>query len=596
MKPLITFCCLITILFGSSFAQIQKTTADSLTQNQIDSIDSLFNQFDNKTSAGGVLCLVHNGKSVYQRAYGMANIEKSIPNTTNTTFNIGELSEQFIATALLLLEQRGKLSIEDDIRKYIPELPDYGVKVKIRNLLTLSSGLKDYTSLWYLGQKPGKQFSVKDGLKILARHKELNFKPGETIDFSASNYLIASLIIERVSGQSLKLFAEQNIFKPLKMKNTIMHDDQLVKDPNLATDYPINSGDTRLGIGTVHTSCNDFLLWNQNFYNPVVGGKDLIDKLTAIYPLNDGEIRTIGCGFGLHVSRKNSVVSAWGIGAFENFKSAYNLFLTQKYSIFCFANSSNANPSDLIFKVSSICANNKNQGSSYISQPVSSVSELIKTTDSTTVKPLLPENIKAYTGTYKQEDVNLPIELYFREIKVDKNNRVFYVKCPLGDGGSFQDSTELLYIGGDDFKLKGSKLLAICHFIRDKNNKVYAFKWEFLYQPTPESVDTGYTYLERYTPAAFNKAELSYLEGTYHSDELNTDYKIGVSDSTINLTMPVLNNTISFKRISQNYFYSKNFFYVTGERLELIEDKNNKVTGFYLSVDRTKRIKFVRKK
>jgi CubicO group peptidase (beta-lactamase class C family) len=198
-------------------------------------VDSVFAALNNNTP-GCALGVYRNGAIAYGRGYGIANLEHGIPITPATLFDIGSTSKQFTASAILLLAQEGKLSLDDEVRKWIPDLPDYGAPVTIRHLLHHTSGIRDYLTLM------GMRFTSFDGVttdrdafELILRQKELNVPPGSEYLYSNSGYFLLGEIVKRASGQNLRAFATERIFTPLGMKATHFHDDHTMVVPLRAT-------------------------------------------------------------------------------------------------------------------------------------------------------------------------------------------------------------------------------------------------------------------------------------------------------------------------------------------------------------------------
>ncbi|NOR21158.1 MAG: serine hydrolase, partial [Candidatus Aminicenantes bacterium] len=201
---------------------VSLVSADEKTDN----VDKLFSKWDSTVSPGAALAIIKDGKIIYKRGYGMANLEHNIPITTTSVFRIGSTSKQFTASCIAILSLQGKISLDDDIRKHIKELPEYEKPITIRHLLHHTSGIRDYLTLSSIAGLPDDQFyTPEDSLELLSRQKGLNFLPGEEHLYSNSGYFLLGVIVERASGKSLNDFAQTYIFKPLGMKNTHFHDD-----------------------------------------------------------------------------------------------------------------------------------------------------------------------------------------------------------------------------------------------------------------------------------------------------------------------------------------------------------------------------------
>lgn len=213
-------------------------TEGARTQEPNAAVEALFAEYTKPGSPGCALGIYRDGKIVYAKGYGLANIEENVPITPQAVFDIGSTSKQFTAASILLLEQQGKLSIDDDVRKYVPEVPHYGQKITIRNLLNHTSGLRDYLTLMDLaGVNTDGVTTDDDALAVIARQKALNFSPGSEYLYSNSGFFLLSLIVSRASGKTLREFAAENIFQPLGMTRATYRDDHTSLIPNRALAY-----------------------------------------------------------------------------------------------------------------------------------------------------------------------------------------------------------------------------------------------------------------------------------------------------------------------------------------------------------------------
>jgi CubicO group peptidase (beta-lactamase class C family) len=208
----ITFLAAIFLCLNS-FGQIN--------QEKVTQIDSLFTPWNTANHPGGTVLISIKGETVFSKAYGLASLEYNIPNTLNTRFNIGSLSKQFTAMGIVLLEEQNKLSFDDDIRKYIPELAPYDKTITIRHLLHHTSGIRDIHGLLGLaGWRPADLETNEDVYRVFKNQKDLNFNPGDELSYSNTGYIFLARIIEKVSGLTFEQWMKQNIFDPLGMKNT----------------------------------------------------------------------------------------------------------------------------------------------------------------------------------------------------------------------------------------------------------------------------------------------------------------------------------------------------------------------------------------
>ena len=273
--------------FPAIIAQI-----DISIENQI---DSLFEEYSYH-NPGVAVAVVQEGKMLFKKGYGMANLEYDVPITTTTAFNIGSVSKQFTAFAAYLLEEEGRISLDDDVRKYIPELRDYGKTIKLKHLLAHTSGLKDQWALLALsGWRMDGVITNNQIFQLVTSQNELNFDPGTQFSYSNTGYTLAAMIIERVTGRKFAEYLNENIFQPLGMINSQVYDnyEKLIK--NRAYSYE-KSGDTFVkrklncsssGATSLFTTVEDLAKWVSNLHNPIVGNPELIKRFNEVSYLND---------------------------------------------------------------------------------------------------------------------------------------------------------------------------------------------------------------------------------------------------------------------------------------------------------------------
>ncbi len=348
----------------SAVAQEQKKESNSALVEPLKvKVDALFARWDKPDSPGCALGIIKDGSFIYKRGYGMANLDYNIPISTNTSFYIASTSKQFTAMSIALLAREGKISLDDDIRKYLPEIPQYQSPVTIRHLIYHTGGIRDYLELTDLAGRHTEDVNTDDDfIKLIARQKNLNFKPGEKYLYSNSGYFLLSQIVKRVSGKSLRVFADENIFKPLGMVNTFFHDDRSEIIKNRATGYFPRKGSgfsvlitnfDRVGDGGLYTSVEDLLLWNQNFYNnKLAGGADLINNLFTTGTLNNGE--KTDYAFALMTSDYKGLKMISHGGSFNGFRAEMLRFPEQKFSVICLCNLGSINATGLATKVADI--------------------------------------------------------------------------------------------------------------------------------------------------------------------------------------------------------------------------------------------------
>ena len=340
-------------------AQPPRSSADSSVQARVDRI---FAQWDRTDSPGCALGVYHNGRVEYARGYGMANLELGVALSPQSVFDIGSTSKQFTAMSIMLLARDGKLSLDDDIRKFIPELPKYKETITIRHILTHTSGIRDYLTLWALaGVDDADLTTDQDALDLIVRQRELNFAPGEQWLYSNSGFFLASVIVQRTSGKSLAQFAAERIFAPLGMTHTRFNNDHMAIIANRATGYaPRDSGGLatamsnfeQTGDGAVQTSIEDLQRWDENFYTGTVGGAETLALMQKTATLNDGKPQTYA--LGLMVDKYRGLRTVSHGGSWAGYRAELLRFPDEHLSVACLCNLSRTNPSMLARRVAEI--------------------------------------------------------------------------------------------------------------------------------------------------------------------------------------------------------------------------------------------------
>ena len=328
-------------------------------------VDALFANYDKPGSPGCALGVIKDGKLVYARGYGLANLEHNIPNGPQIVYDIGSISKQFTAMSIALLARQGKLSLEDDIRKYVPEIPSYGALITLRHLLYHTSGIRDYLTPMALAAMPQENhYSYAQILELLTRQKGLTFKPGDEHLYSNSGYLLLAQVVRKASGKTLREFAEENIFEPLGMKHTRFLDDHTSIVKNRATGYtPKEDGSgysikmswfDLIGDGGLMTTVEDLFLWDQNFYENKLGGggKELIAQVLSPGRLNNGKI--LEYAFGQRITEYKGLPIVRHGGESAGYVSELVRFPGQKFSVILLANTDVMNVARLTKQIADI--------------------------------------------------------------------------------------------------------------------------------------------------------------------------------------------------------------------------------------------------
>lgn len=554
--------------------QISSSTASPVTQKSFeDKTDQLFAKWDKPDSPGCALGIIKDGQFVYQRGYGSANFDHNIPITSKSVFYIGSMSKQFTAMSIALLVKQGKLSLDDDIRKYLPQMPRYQSPITIRHLIHHTSGIRDFIVLKAMA---GFSTSVarsddeayetmarttnEEVFELIARQKGLNFAPGEEYNYCNSNYILLGEIVKKVSGKSLSEFAEENIFKPLGMVNTHYYDDLVVVVKNRATGYspleaggfvPVPTNNGTVGPAGVLTTVEDLLLWDRNFYQNKLGGGDqgLIDLVLTPDKLNDGT--QLRYAFGLFHYKYKGLDAVGHDGGFFGFKTSMNRFPEQRFTVICLCNSRNAPMDTLADQVTDI----------YLADHFKQNTAPAKAATQKPISLTEPELAK-FVGIYWN-----PITEGLWMLSLKDGNLV-----DPGGGGLV-----LVPIDKNRFRLTGQPVELIFETPREGEHPVRMLK------VTRGGKPQVYEAVESARPSL---AQLAEYEGEFRSDEIDAAYTLIVQDGKLTLARKKAKNVALTPTFADN-FWNDEFGYVKFTR-----DQRHKINGLLYTSSWIRRLGF----
>ncbi len=566
MKRILRVVLSIAFLWVSTAARTQTpaTSAADLTAR----VDKVFEKWNRTDSPGCALSVMKDGRIIYKHGYGMADLDHNVTIAPSTVFHVASMSKQFTAASIVLLAQQGKLSLDDDVHKYIPELPDFGSLITIRHLIHHTSGLRDQ---WDLLELAGWRYSLDlitddDVMSVVARQKELNFKPGEKYVYCNTGYTLLAQIVKRVSGMSFREFTTKNIFEPLGMKNTHFRDDHAEIVKNNAYGYePQKGGSFRLsntnfdtvGATSLHTTVEDLALWDENFYHPRVGGASFPEQMLQRGKLNNGE--NLDYAFGLVVGKYKGLDTVDHAGADAGYRSDMTRFPEQHFSTAVLCNSSDTDVKGLVRKVADIylaAEMKESEPSAGAAAPNASIT-------------LTEQQLAGLAGLYWNRDDDQFVKAYVKEGRLRASLRAEqdFLLRPVSE--SFFHLAEVPF--GDQVNLHfepgaGGKPRRLLESIGDAKPDVF----------------------EAVTPFMPSVAERAEYAGSYVSEEIEPVYHISVQDGTLILLRLKHKPDTLEPRI-------KDVFSAEIGTIRFTRDSHQRVSGFVLSTGRIRNFRFTRR-
>lgn len=339
----------------------QSHAAEASPRDLHQQVDAIFAPWSDRTTPGCSVGISRDGVLDYARGYGMSNLEHDVPIRPDSVFYIASISKQFTAFSVGLLAQEGKLSLGDDIRKYLPELPGYAKTITIEQLIHHTNGLREQGQLLNLaGWRGDDLYTQTDVLWAITRQRGTNFDPGTEVVYGNSAYTLLATIVQRVSGKSLRVFADERIFKPLGMHDTQYHDDHDEIVPRRASAYSPRDVGWQISVPNidyfgstgVYSTTSDLLKWEQNLIDAHVGGKALIASMQTSGKLNDGT--EIGYGGGLRLTSYRGLRAVGHDGVDGGYRTEAMLFPDQRFAVVALCNGSTVAAGDLVRKVADV--------------------------------------------------------------------------------------------------------------------------------------------------------------------------------------------------------------------------------------------------
>ncbi len=548
-----------------------SVAAQSLPAAMTARIDSLFATYTAPGSPGCAVGVMRDGTLLFAKGYGASDLQHGVPITPASVFHVASISKQFAAFSILLLERDGKLSLDDDIRRYLPEVPDFGQRITIRHLIHHTSGLRDQWSLLSLGGwRADDPKSEADILWLVGRQRALNFTPGAEHLYSNTGYTLLGTIVQRVSGRTLRQFTTERIFTPLGMTHTHFHDDHTMLVPGRTSAYVPRGGGRggapggaeayaisipvfdNAGATSLFTTVEDLARWDRNFLVPTVGDARLIDAMSVRGRLNNGD--SIPYAFALTHGMYRGARTIGHSGADAGYRADYLRFPDQRMAFTVLCNIGTANPGQLTREVAAVV----------LAEQLSPAPEAPGAPPTPAAVTLSAAETRAFAGSYA-DTVNGSVRtLYYR----DSTNSLHASAAP--------NAPAIGYLGNDTFLPPGATTRV--RFVR-RGTEVTGM------MDVP-----GTTIFAKVPPAVTSSTAIAAIAGRYRSDELDVVWTLS-PNAAGGLTL----SRRRFPDAPVQPAYLDAFTTNVG-LLRVTRDASGSVTGFLLTAGRVRNLWFERER
>lgn len=557
VRPLLVLIVLAAAALPVAAQQIQPLGAPraltELTPAMRLRVDSVFRHLDRTDSPGCVVGISQGGRPLYARAYGMADLQHRVALAPSSIFHVASVSKQFTALSVALLAEEGKLSLDDDVRRHVPEVPDHGHRITVRQLIHHTSGLRDQWNLLSMAgwRFPDDLITEGDVLRIVARQRGLNFRPGDEYVYSNTGYTLLAVIVQRVSGQSLRAFAHERFFAPLGMRDTHFHDDHTMIVPGRTSAYvPRAGGGWRIsipvfdtyGATSLFTTAGDLLTWMAHLDAPRIGTPALWSAAQQSAVLNDGTPANYGYGLALGTWRTTRTVGHGGADA--GYRAQVERVLPHGLAVAVLCNLSTAGPNVLARQVAAAVL-----GDQLPPEPVT-----VREMPHRPGRPVL----ERWVGTYRDTVSHAVLRVRLvGDTLVANGQRVTL--------GSDTSGTTEAMSGWYVLRERAGSPTRIAQLPRGTRQV------EFVRQPA----------------AASGAAALAAYAGSYFSEELDTRYDVAVRDSVL---------VRGHRKMSDATLQpaGRDAFTMGGATVLFTRDRRGRVTGFTLNDGRVRGVRFVR--
>ena len=516
-------------------------------------VDQIFTRWDKSDSPGAAVVVLKNGSIVHKRGYGKANLKNGMPITSATVFEVGSIAKQFTAMSIALLAAREKISLDDDIRKYVPEVADFGKPITIRHLIHHTSGLRNWEVLFKLAGYKG-ELNPGQVLDMVYHQRELNFDPGEEYTYCNTGYLLLAEVVQRVTGQPFREWTKSNIFEPLGMMNTGFCDDPSIIQKDRAVGYmPNNNGGFREikyawavpGPTSLFTTAEDLAKWMKNFSEKRLGGAEVVEQMIQKGILNNGT--RLDYAFGLEIGEFRGLKTIHHEGGWAGFRSVMVVFPEQDFGVIILSNLGLGafSPMPLAIRITEI----------YLADRFTPLKKQVKR--SVKVHPYV---LAAYTGTYL-----LPFPYSSPKtvnISKEKDRLIAHMED--------RPRVALLPESESTFQVKGENIHVT--FSRDQSSGIKQFTTRFgdwvLPLPARE--------IQLLTPSA-----LENFCGAFDSRELLTTWTVYTRNGQLR-AIHESRKDIQLTYTGNNRFIGDQWWF---QQIDFNQDENGNITGFRLSAE-----------
>lgn len=528
-------------------------------------IDSLVALQVGAEEPGGVIGILSDGHVLVKKNYGIMDMEQKRANNANSVFNIASVAKQFTAFAILMLENEGKLNLDDNIHTYLPGLPVYEDNITIRNLLQHTSGIASTDVLrLFAGISLDEPWSQQDEFEMIKKYPRLNFKPYSRHVYSNGGYSLLARIVESVTGMKFSLFMENHVFSPLDMKTAFVLDGPQIQLGDYVTGYKKENGsivqvssdvDYSFGAGNIYASLNDMIKWGQNIFSAKAGVENYLERITTPYnTLDNGD--TILYTYGFFVRDHKGVKMVEHSGGVPGFRNQFMMFPDEELLVIVMFNNESVNTRRLSIEIADLMM----AGKLIEEAPLESVEvELDR------------ELVKNYEGSYRMPD---GMELAFKY-----EQDTFWLSLP-GD-----ERFQLFAESETKFFLKAFD--AQCTFMRAGDNNVNEMIWH--------QGGNDYSALRVEEREPLTKDQLASYAGKYFHKELNAKYPVTFKDGKLTMQTPdTFKKYLNFDSVEISHIKGDRFLTDRLGMLEFTRDPSGRINGFVLEdVGRLQNVRFI---